>query len=167
MKTIELEILVTYKGESSYMTFTTGDNLEDAILTFINDEAGFNNTEDFEEVTDLSEVGYSVNNWGDAEDFENLQDIDLLNEIAEESDLSDFDLEIISAGIECGISVSDIAEAYNGKFKSDRDFAEEMAIQLGREPLNEWPYTCINWNDAAQELMYDYCQHRGYYFRNI
>ena len=65
-------------------------------------------------------------------------------------------------------TAEDIEEAYQGKFKNDRDFAQEMAEQLGL--LNDnmtWPYTCIDWEDAARELMYDYFEVDGYYFRNL
>lgn len=167
MKTTTLTIDVTYKGSTSLgIEFETGDNIEDFILTFVNDEAGFNNTDDFEEVTDISEIEWKVTDWGDAEDYENLQDIDLLNEIAEADPSCDWD--VISAAIDCDIQPEDIDEAYQGSYKDDEDFAEEMAESCGMidKSLN-WPYTCIDWERAARELMYDYTESEGHYFRNI
>lgn len=70
-----------------------------------------------------------------------------------------------------GASDTDIErfrEAYSGRFDSDEAFAEDMADQLGL--INEsatWPYTCIDWEHAARELMYDYFEQDGYYFRHI
>lgn len=149
--------------------FETGQDIEDFILTFVNDEAGFNNTDDFEEVTDLSEITYEVSDWADVSEFENLCDINILNEIAECSDLEDYDWDVISAGIEAGIDIYNIAEAYSGEYRSDEDFAEEMAESCGDYNSREvkWPYTCIDWEQAAKEIMYDYTEANGYYFRNF
>jgi len=65
-------------------------------------------------------------------------------------------------------TVSEAEEAFAGKFSDDGEFAEDMAYQIGaiEKELN-WPYTCIDWEQAAKELMYDYFSENGYYFRNI
>lgn len=65
-------------------------------------------------------------------------------------------------------TASDVAEAYHGEYKNDKEFAQEMAENLGsiqKEPV--WPYTCIDWEHAASELMMDYFEMDGYYFRNL
>lgn len=65
-------------------------------------------------------------------------------------------------------TAEDVEEAYQGEYSSDVDFAQEMAEQLGALKDNtEWPYTCIDWEYAARELMYDYFESNGYYFRNL
>ncbi len=65
-------------------------------------------------------------------------------------------------------------DAYQGTWSSDEDFAEDFAEDTGA--LNgpefsrlgvSWPYTCIDWTRAARELMYDYFEIDGYYFRNV
>lgn len=167
MKTTILTLNITYKGSTSMgIEFETGQDIEDFILTYVNDEAGFNNTDDFEEVTDLSEIEWEVYNWGDVEDYENLQDIELLNEIADAS--ISYDWDVVSSAIECDIQPSDIDEAYAGEYSSDEDFAQEMAISFGDMQENpQWPYTCIDWEQAARELMYDYSESNGHYFRNF
>lgn len=61
-----------------------------------------------------------------------------------------------------------VEEAYNGEYTSDEAFAQDMAEQLGL--INKdlaWPYTCIDWEQASKELMYDYFESNGYYFRNL
>ena len=87
-----------------------------------------------------------------------------------------YDDEVIEAYINLGITASkdpedianEIDEAYNGSYKDDEDFAQDMADQLGAmNSSDQWPYTCIDWTYAAQELMYDYSEDGGHYFRNL
>ena len=57
-------------------------------------------------------------------------------------------------------------EAYQGEFNSDEDFARSIAADLGAIDKNaSWPNNCIDWEKAAKELMYDYAEEGGYYFR--
>jgi hypothetical protein len=58
-------------------------------------------------------------------------------------------------------------EAYQGRWPSDEDFAYDQAEQCDMLRKVEWPYTCIDWEHAARELMYDYFESGGYYFRNL
>lgn len=82
--------------------------------------------------------------------------------------LSEYNEEIVLAAIECGVSLEDIQEAYQGEYSSDENFAQEMAEQLGSIDKNaSWPQNCIDWEFAAKELMYDYSEHNGHYFRNL
>lgn len=81
---------------------------------------------------------------------------------------SDNDSDIVAAGLESGVSPSDIDEAYHGTFSSGKDFAQEMAEQLGAIDKDaKWPMTCIDWEQAASELMMDYSEHNGHYFRDL
>ena len=67
-----------------------------------------------------------------------------------------------------GYDLSSMEEAYQGEYRSDEDFARNMADDLGL--LNKemsWPYTCIDWEYAAKELMYDYFEIDGHYFRSL
>lgn len=62
----------------------------------------------------------------------------------------------------------DFNESYSGEFASDEDFAEDMATQIGAiDRKSTWPNNCIDWEMAAKELMYDYSEQDGYYFRNL
>ena len=63
-------------------------------------------------------------------------------------------------------------EAYTGEYSSDIDFAQDMAEQFGVTEITQeygtnWPNYCIDWEHAARELMYDYAESNGHYFRNI
>ena len=65
-------------------------------------------------------------------------------------------------------TAEDAAEAYQGQYNSDEEFAQSMAGELGSIDKNvSWPYTCIDWEFAARELMYDYTEAEGYYFRSL
>lgn len=81
--------------------------------------------------------------------------------------ISDLDEDIVAAGLSLGLSPDAIEDAYAGQFDSDEDFARDMADQLGSVDKNaSWPNNCIDWEYAARELMYDYAEENGYYFRN-
>lgn len=64
--------------------------------------------------------------------------------------------------------LSDFEEAYSGWYSSDEEFAQQMAEDT--DAINSdatWPNNCIDWERAARELMYDYMEHEGHYFRNV
>jgi antirestriction protein len=64
--------------------------------------------------------------------------------------------------------ISAAEEAYQGEFESDEDFAQNMAEDLGLiQDRPAWPHYCIDWEYAARELMYDYFEESGYYFRSL
>jgi antirestriction protein len=76
------------------------------------------------------------------------------------------DQDVIDAGLYLGIALDNLEEAYAGQYDSDSDFAQEMAEETGAVDDNaSWPHTCIDWEWAARELMYDYHEHNHYYFR--
>jgi antirestriction protein len=128
----------------------TDDDIREAILEKME---GSELEEDFELI---------VSDWSDTP--ENMQDLSILAECLEDTEYCSED--VISAGIECGVSIDNIDEAYSGSFGSDEDFAEDMAEQLGCIDKNlSWPYTCIDWDAAAGQLMMDYSEHNGHYFR--
>ena len=82
---------------------------------------------------------------------------------AEEMDMYEAFRKNVSDG-----TFSDAEEAYMGKWESDMDFAESQADDLGYTNKGDsWPYTCIDWKQAARELMWDYFEQDGYYFRNL
>jgi len=73
----------------------------------------------------------------------------------------------ILAGLDLGIDLDNIEEAYSGTYCSDEEFAQDMAEQCGNLLENPvWPYTCIDWEYAARELMYDYNESNNHYFSN-
>lgn len=90
-------------------------------------------------------------------------------ELAEENSL---DIEINQAYIdnvgEEYTKAEDVEEAYQGQYASDEEFAQNMAEEIGAIDTNaKWPNNCIDWEYASKELMYDYFEVNGYYFRNL
>lgn len=78
---------------------------------------------------------------------------------------SHLDEAAIRAGVELGIPLESIEEAYAGEYRNDVDFAQDMAESTESvQPDAVWPHTCIDWEHAARELMYDYTEDNGHYF---
>lgn len=62
-------------------------------------------------------------------------------------------------------SIEGFEDSYQGEYESDEDFAQELAEQTDDIPKHLWSY--IDWEFYARELMYDYSEHDGFYFRSI
>ena len=61
-----------------------------------------------------------------------------------------------------------LEESYSGQHDNDEDFAYDMAESCGDlQGKTSWPYSCIDWKQAAHELMFDYYEQDGHYFRAI
>ena len=63
-----------------------------------------------------------------------------------------------------------VDEAYAGTARSDEEFAENLANELGLIPADDamsWPMGHIDWEGAARDLMMDYAENDGFYFRNM
>lgn len=80
--------------------------------------------------------------------------------------------EIIEAGLDCDVAPDNIEEAYQGEFDNDSDFAEQTCndiYDLGNMGNNGgWhPANYIDWERVAHDLMLDYCESNGFYFRNL
>jgi len=94
--------------------------------------------------------------------FERCESCDLDNEIIEAfASLGNYKLTDIDEFFDA------LEESYSGEFSSDEDFAQDMAEQTGVEISTSWPHNCIDWERAARDLMYDYYESNGYYFRAI
>ena len=149
------------------------------------------NSSIFDEITTayLYENGQLIQTFENSEEIENILNTDPDNvkvdvfsktysgnqflEFAEEVEKSDLNPEIIVAYIagsswDISEAVASCEEAFSGEFANDVEFAEDMADQLGLVDKDaSWPHTCIDWEQAAKELMYDYFEQDGYYFRNL
>jgi len=77
------------------------------------------------------------------------------------------DADIIQAAIDLDIEPENIEDAFSGQYDDDESFAIETAEACGFEEPSVWPYNCINWEQAARDLMYDYSEWDGFYFRNF
>ena len=81
-------------------------------------------------------------------------------------------LEAYSKGVGFPLSVKlieDAEESFYGKFETDREFAEAFFFDFldDKDILDKWPFNCIDWDDAASELMHDYFKVENFYFRHL
>ena len=73
--------------------------------------------------------------------------------------------EAVLAARSLGYDPDSAEEAYQGHYRTDVEFAQQFAEDMGLiQPNLSWPYSSLDWSDAAAELMQDYCEEDGYYF---
>lgn len=73
-------------------------------------------------------------------------------------------MDVVDAGLKCGIALQNIEDAYCGQYDSDRAFAMDLADACGFEPSDTWPACHIDWDAAARHLMMDHDVCDGHYF---
>lgn len=161
---LELIAKATYKGNEYELEFdpygdhTDMDEVKAALIEEII-ESG-----DFEEPIHEDEVEVDIIDFGEIpEKWANENDcFDFAEAFAE----CEQDIDVVEAALECGVNTADIDEAYQGEFDDDEDFAQDMAEQTGAVDRDaKWPLYCIDWEQAAKDLMMDYTEHNGHYFR--
>ena len=108
--------------------------------------------------------------------YSESMDFETLFNYFERAEACYYDTDIIEAFADLGnYDITDIdsffdalEESYTGEYKSDADFAECLAEELGYlENAQGWPHNCIDWSSAAYDLMFDYSESNGHYFRAI
>lgn len=144
---------------------------EQDIIDAIIEEASNQDIELEESDIDLEDSDFQVTDWDLlANSPDDQQTLELVYKINDSfiSDHIDIDI-ILSYADAVGIDyIEDVEEAYQGQYDSDEDFAQDMAEQTGSIDRNaSWPQNCIDWEQAARELMYDYTEAGGYYFRQL
>lgn len=95
-------------------------------------------------------------------------------QVAEHLTYSD-SVEIAQAYLDLGITASEdpaeiaseIEEAYQGQYFNDQNFAEQLLEDLGDVPKDFPAYIHIDWEGTARDIMMDYSEEGGHYFRNI
>jgi len=171
MRTLTVDFIYEYNGEEKEpFTFEFSDNeteqeVKEAIAEHLTELA---QEQDPEEEGEVNANDIELTDVSCDEDIDGKDTLKDIFEFAEGYCNCDQDAEVVTAALYCGVSPSDIDEAYNGQYSDDEDFAQEMAEQIGAIDKNAtWPQNCIDWEYAAKELMYDYCEHNGHYFRNL
>jgi hypothetical protein len=165
MRTLEIEFTAIIKEIEFTHSFEFTDNeseddVKEAICEAYNDQK-----EDDEVDITPDEVDIISNDCTDPEIDTNF---DLYTYAEYYCNSNDHEIEVLKAAYNCGISATDVDEAYSGEYSDEAAFAEDMADQLGLTDNNQsWPLNCIDWDQAAKELMYDYCADSGHYFRNL
>ena len=117
-------------------------------------------------------------------DYENLPaglysecgiDFNTLFDFFDRCELSYYDIEVIEAFAELGnYDVNDVdsffdalEESYQGEYESDEDFTQELLESCGDIPINLPNYIHIDWQSTARNIMFDYYESNGHYFRAI
>lgn len=165
---LNLTATATYNGKEIEISFdpyndcTSMETLKEYAENEMQDDEDFE--QDIEDGIETEKITVTITDFDDIpEKWANENDC---WEFAEAFAECEQDIDIVEAALECDVNPSDIDEAYNGNYKDDEDFAYEMANELGAIDKNaNWPMTCIDWEQAARELMMDYNEHNGYYFR--
>jgi len=150
---LEYEInLCDHSNEESIL-----DELQNNIKELNEDKE---NEDDHDKIPD----SFKIVDWQDVP--ANCQDIETALDLADYYGNSNYDLDVFEAAREAGIDFSNVDDSYQGEHKSDIDFAQDFAEQIGAiENTVRWPYTSIDWKDAASDLMMDYSESNGHYFR--
>lgn len=167
---IDLKIKATFGDDSTEFDFNVTNEDLDAIKETAaekwNEE--HHDPDDEESIeAGVEDMILEVMDWGETP--EQVRELtDEFFEFCDEFSRSSYGVEVFQAALNCDVQLTDIDEAYSGSFSSDEDFAQNMAEELGSiQRQAQWPYTCIDWEAAAKELMYDYCSDNGHYFRNL
>jgi antirestriction protein len=167
MNTPNFDVVINYMNEDFNIcldsSLCTESDILEALQELKKESFEEQSGEDFE--GDFEET-FEITDWLEIPEF--LQDLETFAEFIEVFEGSSYGIEIFEAANYLDIPFSDIDEAYSGEFDNDEDFARNMADDLGVIDKNpSWPYTCIDWEQAASELMYDYAEHNNHYFRSL
>jgi antirestriction protein len=63
--------------------------------------------------------------------------------------------------------IEKVDEAYNGEYSSDEEFVQELLEGCGDLPANLPAYIHIDWERTTRDIMFDYSESNGHYFRNL
>jgi antirestriction protein len=84
--------------------------------------------------------------------------------------LDDNEKEILEAYIEAtgdaSATLDDANDAYYGQFDSDVDFTQQLLEDCGEIPKDLPNYIVIDWEATARQIMWDFMEYQGFYFRN-
>ena len=61
----------------------------------------------------------------------------------------------------------DFEESFQGKWSNDEDFVSQLLEDTGEIPKDLPPYVHIDMEATARDIMMDYSEENGYYFRNL
>ena len=153
------EVMVRYDQFSAIVTVDDACYTADDIKTAFLEIAENNSIEDIELIDNYGiEIDYS--------DLPTWLDEDNLEEFFSNYPNSYYeDLDIWEAAHNCDVEFSNVDEVYSGRFASDEEFARDLCDQLGEIPKDFPSYIHIDWEMTAKELMYDYAESNGHYFR--
>lgn len=92
-------------------------------------------------------------------EYIDLWDITALEDSEDEDEQETYNMWKHALQDDCGIDIDDLARNEPTMIPDDdfERYAQELAEDIGLIDRGvRWPYTCINWAEAAQELQEDY-----------
>lgn len=122
--------------------------------------------ENFEDITQ-EDCDFEIHiDDGDLEDL-GITDSDELYEFCDifYSDNNSYEIEVFQAAYECDIPFEDIDEMYQGQWDDDETFVMRLLEDTGMIPSDLPNFIYIDWERTAENVMDDYVEHRGHYFR--
>jgi len=78
---------------------------------------------------------------------------------------SHYDEGVFEAAQECSVEFENVDEAYNGHFRNDEEFTQQLLEDTGYVPSDMPWYVVIDWEATAKHIMMDYCEDNNHYFR--
>jgi hypothetical protein len=122
--------------------------------------------ENFEDITQ-EDCDFEIHiDDGDLEDL-GISNDDELYEFCDifYSDNNSYEIEVFQAAYECDIPFEDIDEMYQGQWDDDETFVMRLLEDTGMIPSDLPNFIRIDWETTAENVMDDYVEHRGHYFR--
>lgn len=87
------------------------------------------------------------------------------------AEANNLDIEINQAYIDIAgaeyATAEECEEAYQGKWIDDKEFTQNLIEDTGELPKNMPFYIHIDWEATARDIMMDYSEESGHYFRNL
>lgn len=123
----------------------------------------------FDEFEDISEEDCEYEIHIDDPDLEDLGITDA-KELEEFCDVlysknNYYDIDVFKAAYDCDIPFEDVNEYYAGQWDDDEDFVQNLLEQTGDLPRDLPHYIHIDWRSTARDIMTDYTESNGHYFR--
>ena len=90
-------------------------------------------------------------------------------EIEEMAEDKNWDIGAVRAYMDLRIedNLDNFEEAYCGEWNSDEDFVRNLLDDIGTIPDDLPGYVHIDWESTARDIMMDYSEECGHYFRNL
>lgn len=161
------DITCAYMGEEFTITLDSSCCTHDDVLAQLKTEKQERFEQESGEDSDTELLDdFEVTDWDDVPEW--AQRFDILEDLMPHYEASNYDIDVFEAAHDCDIPFEDVDEAYQGEYDDDEDFAYRMALETSDFKRGmPWPLNCIDWEYAAKELMYDYSESNGHYFRNL
>ena len=168
-QTFQVDVDISWDGGET----TEIVNIDETLYTYEDIiSAAFNQAEDvgvFENFEDITEEDCEYDIHITDSDLEELG-------ISDETELKEFcdifysdknyhEVDVFKAAYACDIPFEDIDDHYYGQWDSDEDFVQQLLEDTGDLPSDLPHYIHIDWGSTARDIMMDYCESDGHYFR--